>query len=144
MLEGLETLLHTSATAGPVCSRGCGGSCFHKGYCKNGFNPSTQKNVPPPPKEASSSHQVGVRTLQLHSAAGDGQHLCGPSVSAARLTGSTLGKPLSEDMVFYAGELHWNQQLQPTTTDGWEGGEIPIAINTLEMESTGEIRKCCC
>lgn len=77
--------------------------------------------MPPPPKQASSSHQVGVRTLQLHSAAGDGQDLCGPSVSAGRLAGSTSGKPLSEN----SGVLCRGAGLEPAAAAysyRWLGG----------------------
>lgn len=67
---------------------------LQKPWCKNGFNPSIQKNVPPPPKVASRSQKVGIRTL--HSAQGEGQHLCGPFVYAVRPAGPTSGKHLPE------------------------------------------------
>lgn len=138
--------MHISVTVGLVCSRGSF-FCFHKGYCrkpwcKNGFNPSIQKDVPPPPpKLASSSQKLGIRTLQLHSAQGEGQYL------QSDLQGPLPQIPLREEQLrfsFMLESLDWNKQLQPITTDGWEGGEVSIVINPLEMGSIGKVRICYC
>lgn len=44
--------------------------------------------------------------------------------------------PLKEEQLcfsFMLDRLDWNQQLQTVITDGWEGGEISLVINPLQM-----------